>query len=84
VTRQGPREPSFEVTHEAIPPDSFVVGFSEFGPAGLTAVEYLTHRLELDESGHVTAGGVPASLSSRTGWMRGSGPQVSIINWDRY
>ena len=68
-TRQ-PAEPSFQVTHGAEPSDSLVAGFSSFGLAGLTAVDYLTEQLELTETGHITTEGLPAITPFDSGTPR--------------
>ncbi|MFB6309260.1 MAG: proteasome assembly chaperone family protein [Haloarculaceae archaeon] len=53
-------EPGFAITHDAETPDTLVAGFSAFGLAGLTAVDYLVNQLEMSESGHLSAEGLPA------------------------
>ena len=50
---------SFEVTHDSESTETLVVGLSQFGLAGLTAVDYLTDRLDCDEVGHITAEDLP-------------------------
>ncbi|MFC7325682.1 proteasome assembly chaperone family protein [Halorubrum rutilum] len=52
--------PSFSVTHESAPSDVLVAGFSSFGLAGLTAVDYLVDDLDLDQTGHVAIDGLPS------------------------
>jgi uncharacterized protein len=53
-------EPAFDVGSDGADTSStLVVGFSEFGLAGLTAVDYLVTRLELERTGRVIAGGLP-------------------------
>lgn len=54
------RETSFEVTHETDPSSSLIAGFSTFGLAGLTAVDYLTEHLTLTEAGHITTDALPS------------------------
>lgn len=54
------KTPSFDVTHESSPSEVLVAGFSAYGLAGLTAVDYLVTQLELTETGHVRAEGVPS------------------------
>ncbi len=52
---------SFHVTHEAGGTgDTLLVGLSQFGLAGLTAVDYLTEHLDLEETGHITAESLPS------------------------
>jgi uncharacterized protein len=48
----------FTVSHDAEPSDTLLVGFSQFGLAGLTAVDFLVDHLELTETGHITAEGL--------------------------
>jgi len=50
----------FTVTHETEPSDVLLAGFSEFGLAGLTAVDYLIDQLELEQTGHISVEGLPA------------------------
>jgi uncharacterized protein len=50
----------FRVSHESEPSASLLAGFSAFGLAGLTAVDFFVDQLELEERGHVTADGLPA------------------------
>lgn len=58
-TLSGP-ETTFDVVHNAAPSETLLAGFSEFGLAGLTAVDYLVDQLDLEPTGHVTAEGLPA------------------------
>ncbi|MDZ5812187.1 PAC2 family protein [Halorubrum sp. AD140] len=53
-------QPSFSVTHDTAPSDVLVAGFSSFGLAGLTAVDYLIDDLDLEETGHVRTEGLPS------------------------
>jgi uncharacterized protein len=48
----------FTVSHDTEPSETLLVGFSQFGLAGLTAVDYLVDHLELTETGHITAEGL--------------------------
>ena len=59
-TASGTRGPTFNVSHDAAPQESLLVGFSSFGLAGLTAVDYLVDQLEMDEVGHISATGLPS------------------------
>lgn len=52
--------PSFDITHESEPSRSLLAGFSQFGLAGLTAVDYLVDQLDLEEVGHVTVEQLPS------------------------
>ncbi len=49
----------FHVTHETTPNETVLAGFSSFGLAGLTAVDYIVDHLGLDRSGHVIADELP-------------------------
>ncbi|GAA0229994.1 proteasome assembly chaperone family protein [Haladaptatus pallidirubidus] len=49
-----PTRASFEITADEEPSGTLLVGISEFGLAGLTAVEYLVEHLDLEETGYVT------------------------------
>jgi uncharacterized protein len=62
--------PSFEITHETEPSRHLVAGFSTVGLAGLTAVDYLTEALALEERGYVTAAELPAITPFETGTPR--------------
>lgn len=56
----GRTTPRFELTDADVDIDTLVVGFTEYGLAGLTAVDYLTDRLPMEQCGHLAAGGPPA------------------------
>lgn len=62
--------PSFQVNHESEPSESLIAGFSAFGMAGLTAVDYLTDQLGLTETGHITADELPAITPFESGTPR--------------
>lgn len=52
---------TFHITHEtAETGDTLLVGLSQFGLAGLTAVDYLTTQLDLEVTGHITAEALPS------------------------
>lgn len=53
-------DPSFHITHESETGDTLLVGLSQFGLAGLTAVDYLTTQLDLEPTGHITAEALPS------------------------
>ena len=53
-------ETSFEIEHGGDPSETLVVGVSEFGLAGLTAVDYLVDILELEKTGYVTTDDLPS------------------------
>lgn len=50
----------FEVRDRGADADVLIAGFTEFGLAGLTAVDYLVERLELEQTGFVTTESLPA------------------------
>lgn len=62
--------PSFEISHESAPGDVLLAGFSTFGLAGLTAVDYLVDHLELTETGHVGVDQFPAITPFEEGTPR--------------
>lgn len=51
--------PSFDVRLDD-PTETLVIGTAEYGLAGLTAADYLTTQLELEEAGHISVDGLPA------------------------
>jgi uncharacterized protein len=51
---------SFEIEHGGEASETLVVGVSEFGLAGLTAVDYLVETLGLEKTGHVTTDDLPS------------------------
>lgn len=65
-----PAQASFEVTHEKAPSKSVIAGFSSFGLAGLTAVDYLTKQLELSQTGHITTRELPSITPFESGTPR--------------
>ena len=54
-----PSRPTCEVSHDADPSDVLLAGFSAYGLAGLTAVDYLVDHLDLEPTGHVRTDGLP-------------------------
>jgi len=54
------RAPGFSVKHGDEPGDVLVAGFSNFGLAGLTAVDYAVDHLGLEATGHVESEGLPS------------------------
>lgn len=58
------------MTHEAEPSETLLAGFSQFGLAGLTAVDYLVDRLELETTGHVSVEQLPAITPFENGTPR--------------
>lgn len=57
---EPPARASFEIRTDREPSATLLAGFSEFGLAGLTAVDFLVDHLDLEETGHVTADQLPA------------------------
>lgn len=54
-------DPTFDVErNESDRSSRLVLGFSEFGLAGLTAVDYLVTHLDLEQTGRVFASGLPS------------------------
>lgn len=51
--------PRFEITQDEPPSQVVLAGVSQFGLAGLTAVDFLTRQLDLEPTGHVDARGLP-------------------------
>jgi uncharacterized protein len=47
----------FEVTETTVDIDTLVVGFTEYGLAGLTAVDYISEQLSMTQVGHLVAPG---------------------------
>lgn len=67
--RPRPTGASFEITSEQ-PNDILLAGFSQFGLAGLTAVDYLVDHLDLAETGYITAEQLPAITPFENGRPR--------------
>ncbi|WP_458205262.1 proteasome assembly chaperone family protein [Haladaptatus sp. NG-SE-30] len=61
---------SFEFSHDEEPNETLLVGLSEFGLAGLTAVDYLVQQLDLEQTGHVTAEQLPSITPFENGRPR--------------
>lgn len=64
-----PRRPAFDIAHDD-PSETLVAGFTEFGLAGLTAANYLTEQLDLEEVGHVAVDQLPAITPFEDGTPR--------------
>ncbi|WP_311173755.1 proteasome assembly chaperone family protein [Halobellus ordinarius] len=62
--------PSFRITHEASASERLVAGFSSFGLAGLTAVDFLVDQLELEETGYITTEALPSMTPFENGTPR--------------
>ncbi|USZ68188.1 PAC2 family protein [Halorussus salilacus] len=60
---------SFDITAEE-PQETLLAGFSQFGLAGLTAVDFLVDQLDFEETGHVTADQLPAITPFENGRPR--------------
>jgi uncharacterized protein len=60
MAAESREDPTFRITHDAETGESLLAGFSAFGLAGLTAVDYLTDQLDLGPTGHITAEGLPS------------------------
>lgn len=67
-----PDDPIFEITttNESIESTAVLAGFSSYGLAGLTAVDFLVDALELEECGHVTAPGLATIVPFEEGRPR--------------
>jgi uncharacterized protein len=61
---------SFHFTHDSEAGESLLCGFSEFGLAGLTAVDYLVDHLDLEQTGHVAADDLPSITPFENGTPR--------------
>jgi len=69
MTTQG-RDPTFHISNRADPSTTVVAGFSAFGLAGLTAVDFLVDHLDLEETGHLTADDLPSITPFEAGRPR--------------
>ncbi|AZH26215.1 proteasome assembly chaperone family protein [Haloplanus aerogenes] len=63
-------DPSFHISDHTAPSATVVAGFSAFGLAGLTAVDYLVEHLDLEETGHLTADALPSITPFESGRPR--------------
>lgn len=70
MTASQSRKPSFQITHEATPSDRLIAGFSSFGLAGMTAVDFLVDQLDLEETGYVSVDVLPAITPFNNGTPR--------------
>lgn len=50
----------FAVEDTEAPKETLLCGFASYGLSGLTAIDFLVDQLELTETGHVTAEGMPS------------------------
>ncbi|MFC7167666.1 proteasome assembly chaperone family protein [Halospeciosus flavus] len=62
--------PTFDITTETEPSGTLLAGFSQFGLAGLTAVDYLVDHLDLEKTGHVTTDSLPTITPFENGRPR--------------
>jgi uncharacterized protein len=53
-------KPDVHISEQQSPAPTVVAGFSAYGLAGLTAVDYLVDHLELEETGHVAVESLPS------------------------
>lgn len=60
----------FEVTDVPFDIETLVVGFTEYGLAGLTAVDYLSDQLPMEQRGHLEATGPPTITPFENGVPR--------------
>jgi len=67
--RHSPSRASFEINAETAD-ETLIAGFSQFGLAGLTAVDYLVDRLAFEPVGNVTAEQLPAITPFENGRPR--------------
>lgn len=72
MSRQSaPQTPSFHVEQAAEPTsETLIAGFSTFGLAGLTAVDYVVDHLDLEECGHVAVDQLPTITPFENGTPR--------------
>ncbi|MFC6785446.1 proteasome assembly chaperone family protein [Halobaculum halobium] len=61
---------TFHVATEREPASTVIAGFSQFGLAGLTAVDFLVDHLELEQTGHLRADGLPTITPFENGRPR--------------
>ena len=61
---------AFHVDSHPEPGDVVLAGFSQYGLAGLTAVDYLVDHLELEQTGHIRADGLPSLTPFEAGRPR--------------
>lgn len=61
--------PAFDIRLDA-PTETLIAGFAEYGLAGLTAADYLTEQLGLEETGHIAVEEFPAITPFEDGTPR--------------
>ncbi|MFB6186410.1 MAG: proteasome assembly chaperone family protein [Halobacteriaceae archaeon] len=64
------KSPSFRIIHEKRPASHLISGFSSFGLAGLTAVDYIVDKLAFEQTGYVKANGFPSITPFENGTPR--------------
>lgn len=70
MTPESTEQPTFEITHETSPSENLIAGFSSFGLAGLTAVDFLVDQLGLEETGHISVDALPSITPFEDGTPR--------------
>lgn len=70
MTTESARDPTFRIAHGETASERLVAGFSSFGLAGLTAVDFLVDQLDLEETGHVTTDDLPSITPFENGAPR--------------
>lgn len=69
--QQPPDRPTFHIEQQETPSsETLIAGFSTFGLAGLTAVDYIVDQLELEERGHITVDQLPTITPFENGTPR--------------
>jgi uncharacterized protein len=69
--QQPADQPSFHIEqHEEPSSETLIAGFSAFGLAGLTAVDYIVDQLDLEERGHITVDQFPTITPFENGTPR--------------
>jgi uncharacterized protein len=64
-------QPSFQIKQQEEPSsETLIAGFSTFGLAGLTAVDYIVDQLELEERGRITVDQLPTITPFENGTPR--------------
>lgn len=62
--------PTIDVHYEGDPGSVLLAGFAEYGLAGLTAVDYLVDKLDLEPHGHIQTHGLPSITPFEDGTPR--------------
>lgn len=60
MSQQRQHGVDFSVEESVPPSDALLCGFTNYGLAGLTAVDYLVDHLELEVTGHISTDGLPS------------------------